>query len=178
MLMLGLLIHMKLGDTWGKACVLLSRDAWKSSLLCAWEMGGRRVSVPGWLLGMREGLGWDKGMHNFTMTQTLWTSAHWGIKDYNPKWLSLEGSKYGQRGPQKPLVPDSLLSLSWELSPALLPTMQLRLEVGKDAQHTARGRGNPWPHDFVQMVLGFSHNPLLLFLGRDPTSPLPGCKLV
>lgn len=141
-----------------------------------WEQSGCAWLTP--LLGMQEGLGWDEGMQNFTMTQTLWTSAHWGIKDYIPKWLSLQGSKYGQREPQKPLVPDSLLFLSWELSPALLPTLQLRLEVGKDAQHTARGRGNPWPHDFVQMVLGFSHNPLLLFLGRDPTSPLLECKLV
>jgi len=33
-------------------------------------------------------------------------------------------------------------------------------------------------HMTVQMVLGFSHNRTLLFLGRDPTSPLPECKHV
>lgn len=160
--------------------------AGKSSLpLCLGD--GRKQGDHAWpallrrecstLEGMQVGLGWDQGMENFT-TQTLWTSADWGIRDYILKWLSFEGSKYGQRGPWKPLVPDSLLSLSWELSPALLPSMWLRLEVGKDALYTARGRGNPWPHDFMQMVLGFSHNPLLLFLGRDLTSPLPECKHV
>lgn len=118
----------------------------------AWLHGKAPCSVPGdgwkwggcaWLpplSGMQEGLGWDKGMQNFTMTQTLWTSAHWGIKDYIPKWLSLEGSKYGQRGPQKPLVSDSLLSLSWELSPALLPTMQLRLGSGKGCPAHSKGK--------------------------------------
>lgn len=76
--------------------------------------------------GVQMGLGWDQGMQNFTVTQTLWTSAHWGIKDYILKWLSFEGSKYGQRGPRKCRAPDSLLSLSWELKPgsAALPAAQ------------------------------------------------------
>lgn len=177
--MLCWLIHMKLGYTWERLVCLwawLHRKA-PCSVTGRWVEGGDRAWLT-LLSGMQEGLGWDEGMQNFTMTQTLWISARRGFKDYVLKWLSLGGSKYGQRGPQEPLVPDSLLSLSWELSPALLPTMQLRLEVGKDAQHTARGRGNPWPHDFIQMVLGFSHNSLLLFLGRDPTSPLPERKLM
>lgn len=70
--MLHLLIHMKLGYTWEKACVFLSMVARKSPLLCAWEMGVSRVNMLDRLLsGMQEGLGWDKGMQNFTMTQTL-----------------------------------------------------------------------------------------------------------
>lgn len=43
--MLHLLIHIKLGYTWEKACVFLSMVAWKSPLLCAWEMGGSRVNM-------------------------------------------------------------------------------------------------------------------------------------
>lgn len=60
--MLSLLIHIKLGDTWGKACVFPSMDAWKSSLLCAWEMGGSRVDrawlTPGNARGAELGRGY------------------------------------------------------------------------------------------------------------------------
>lgn len=44
--------------------------------------------------------------------------------------------------------------------------MQLRLKAGKDGLFPARGRGSPWPHDFMQMALGFLHKPILLFLGE------------
>lgn len=125
---------------WKGLCSSCSLHGCREEPLC---LDGSRVTVPGRLLsggersrreGVQVGLGWDRGMQNFTMTQTLWTSAHWGVKDYILKWLSIEGSKYGQRGPQKPLVPDSLLSLSWELKPS---------SAAFPAAQTGSGKGCP-----------------------------------
>lgn len=122
-----------MGYAWGKACVFpaVFMVAGKSPmLLClghGWKRGdGTRPALLRGESSTREGVQVGLGTQNFTMTQTLWASAHWGIKDYILKWFSFEGSKYEQRGPQKPLVPDSLLSLSWELKPgsAALPAAQ------------------------------------------------------
>lgn len=80
--MLCLLIRMKLGYMWGKAWVfpVVFMVAGKSPLpLCLgdeWKQGDgawpallrRECST---LEGLQMGLGWDRGMQNFTMTQTL-----------------------------------------------------------------------------------------------------------
>lgn len=155
MLMLHLFIHLKL--VCGERLVSFLPSSWlqgRARCLWAWEMDGSQVTLPGQLcsqscsrrgvhcVGERaSGAGLEPEYVKFHNAPDVITSARWSIKDYILKWLCFEGSKYGQRGPRKPLIPDSLLSLNWELSPALLPSMRLRLKAGEDALYTARGRG-------------------------------------
>lgn len=138
MSMLCLLIHIKLWDLCGERLVSFLQSSWllgRAPLHCPQEMDGSSVTVSGRLSSMGSAAhgrgckwGWagDQDVQNFTTNQTLRTFADWGSKDYILKWLSFEGSKYGQQGPQKPLVLDFLLSLIWEIKPisAALPTAQ------------------------------------------------------